>query len=208
MWDELGISPCRDPKAIRRAYAARLKKLDPDNDPAAFTRLREALEWALAEVEDTAAQPFRPNRARPLDTEAVQDALDDLDEQFLRPTRGESQGHVLPIADELAISDIVADANPQWSDVAASDRALLEALESALGRRDAAAAMSLFYRAAATGAVPLHDAPTLLERLLALVVEVSGHIKSLAAEPLTLLMHGCPGILAAPVRLAGKAMLE
>ncbi|MBC9881421.1 hypothetical protein G8O24_29275 [Bradyrhizobium sp. INPA01-394B] len=52
MWDELGIGPCDDPKAVRRAYAARLKKLDIDQDPAAFARLREALEWALAEIDD------------------------------------------------------------------------------------------------------------------------------------------------------------
>ena len=47
MWDELGIAPCDDPKAIRRAYAARLKKLDPDRDPNGFARLRDAYEWAL-----------------------------------------------------------------------------------------------------------------------------------------------------------------
>jgi len=51
MWDELGISPSDDPKAIRRAYAARLKALDPDRDPAAFARLRAALEWALSEAD-------------------------------------------------------------------------------------------------------------------------------------------------------------
>ena len=38
--------------AAYRAYAARLKKLDIDQDPAAFARLREALEWALAEIDD------------------------------------------------------------------------------------------------------------------------------------------------------------
>src|ERR1700716_3732370 len=48
MWNELGIAPCEDPKAIRRAYAAQLKKLDPDRDPEAFARLRGAFEWALS----------------------------------------------------------------------------------------------------------------------------------------------------------------
>jgi hypothetical protein len=171
MWDELGIGPCDDPKAIRRAYAARLKKLDPDKDPAAFTRLREALEWALAETGDAAAQPFRPNRARPQHPEAAQDVLDDLGEPFPQPARDESRNYGLAISDDLVVSDIVADADSKWLDVAASDRALLGALESALGRRDAAAAMAFFYSAAATGAVPLHDAPALLDRLFALAVE-------------------------------------
>jgi hypothetical protein len=170
MWDVLGISPCDDPKAIRRAYAARLKKLDPDRDPSGFARLREALEWALAEIEDTAAQPFRPNRVRPLDPEATQDALGDLDEQLLPATGDESRDHVLPASDEPTAGDVVADAHPKGFDVAASDLALLDDIKSALGRRDATAAMTLFYRAAATGAVPLHDTPALLDRLFALVV--------------------------------------
>src|SRR6202035_1471609 len=59
MWDELGIAPCDEAKAIRRAYAARLKKLDPDRDPEAFARLRRALEWALNGAGDA------PPRARP-----------------------------------------------------------------------------------------------------------------------------------------------
>jgi curved DNA-binding protein CbpA len=50
MWDELGIPPCHDQKTIRRAYAARLKKLDPDREPAAFARLRHAFEQALHEA--------------------------------------------------------------------------------------------------------------------------------------------------------------
>lgn len=45
-WDELGIAPCSDVRAVKRAYAARLKQIDPDTDIAGFTRLREAFEAA------------------------------------------------------------------------------------------------------------------------------------------------------------------
>jgi hypothetical protein len=52
-WTELGIAPTKDAKAIRRAYAARLRTLDPDKEPAAFQRLRQAYEQALhAEAEE------------------------------------------------------------------------------------------------------------------------------------------------------------
>jgi hypothetical protein len=64
MWEELGIVPTADPKAIRRAYAGRLRGLDPDQDPAGFQRLRQAFEAALSQAE----QPARaaPQRAREL----------------------------------------------------------------------------------------------------------------------------------------------
>ena len=53
IWDELDLAPTTDKAAIRRAYAARLKSIDPDSDPAAFMRLRHAYESALtADVED------------------------------------------------------------------------------------------------------------------------------------------------------------
>lgn len=47
MWDVLGLEPTSDPAAVRRAYAARLKGIDVDRDPAAFIRLREAFERCL-----------------------------------------------------------------------------------------------------------------------------------------------------------------
>jgi hypothetical protein len=50
MWDVLAIAPTDDAKAIRRAYAARLREIDPDREREAFARLRAALEWALAAV--------------------------------------------------------------------------------------------------------------------------------------------------------------
>ena len=48
LWAELGIEPTRDAAAIRRAYAAKLKTIPPDEDPQAFARLRQAYERALA----------------------------------------------------------------------------------------------------------------------------------------------------------------
>jgi hypothetical protein len=50
MWHELGIEPTADPQAIRRAYARRLKDIDPEGDPEAFHRLRQAYEAALASL--------------------------------------------------------------------------------------------------------------------------------------------------------------
>lgn len=50
----LGLSPTADQRAIKRAYAARLKQTRPEDDPAGFQVLQqcyeEALEWARAEA--------------------------------------------------------------------------------------------------------------------------------------------------------------
>ncbi|HVM79571.1 MAG TPA: J domain-containing protein [Stellaceae bacterium] len=51
MWEELGIAPTSDARAIRRAYAQRLRDAHPDRDPQAFQRLRLALERAIAWAE-------------------------------------------------------------------------------------------------------------------------------------------------------------
>jgi curved DNA-binding protein CbpA len=165
MWDELGIDPCDDPKAVRRAYAALLKKLDPDKDPAAFARLREALEWALAEIDEGTSPQFQPPRARSSEPDTGQDRWNDFNS--LRPNGDVSREPVLRRPDEPGAGDVVSMAAPDWLDVSTSERTLLDAFEGALGRRDAAAALSLFYRAL----LPLQDALAQLDRLFALVVE-------------------------------------
>jgi hypothetical protein len=46
-WTDLGIEPTAEVGLIRKAYARHLKSIDPEADPAAFMRLREALDEAM-----------------------------------------------------------------------------------------------------------------------------------------------------------------
>lgn len=62
IWDILQIEPTTDAKAIRIAYALRLKEAKPEVDPEGFQRLREAYEKALKAQPTTYVAPSQSEK--------------------------------------------------------------------------------------------------------------------------------------------------
>ena len=63
-WQALGIEPTSDQRAIRMAYSAKLKAMDPEADPQAFIALRDAFEAAR----DAAAWEGHNTEYAPIET--------------------------------------------------------------------------------------------------------------------------------------------
>ncbi|HEX4301411.1 MAG TPA: hypothetical protein VHZ78_01365 [Rhizomicrobium sp.] len=88
MWNELGIAATTDLKQIRRAYAARLRAIDPDADPAAFQRLRVAYNRALY----AATQPQKHDEPdeEEFEGETITVAVSDVPPEPPAPSGGET----------------------------------------------------------------------------------------------------------------------
>lgn len=99
-WKLLGIEPCDDERAVKRAYAAKLKSINPDEDVEGFGRLRLALK--------SARQDARWRKELAERGDAVDDDFDE-DDIFLAP------------ADTFIPADAVAAAISVDRDLARSD---------------------------------------------------------------------------------------
>lgn len=73
-WKILGIKAGSDRDTIRRAYAKKLKGVNPEDDPAGFMRLREAHDAALAQLKWRQQWP----ETEESDGDALADADDDV----------------------------------------------------------------------------------------------------------------------------------
>jgi hypothetical protein len=94
IWATLDIAPTTDRAVIRRAYAARLKLTQPEDDPTGFQRLRQAYEAALRHADMQAR--FEAYRAAHPEVDFDNDDPDDEDEFEIE------SGHVLIRTDEAA----------------------------------------------------------------------------------------------------------
>ena len=95
-WQILGIEPTDDERAIKRAYAKQLKTTRPDDDAAAYQRLREAFDYALA---------IAPHICIDADGDEDEDADGDI---------WPSENHGQPETGQTGYSDGISAISPTW----------------------------------------------------------------------------------------------
>ncbi|OWR31499.1 hypothetical protein CDO73_07175 [Saccharibacillus sp. O23] len=86
VWKILGIAPTADARTIKRAYAALLKKVHPEDDPEGFQRLREAygeaLELAKTLQAEASAGTIGPDSAADRSVQANTESAEDSEASY------------------------------------------------------------------------------------------------------------------------------
>lgn len=78
---ELGLGPDADERAVKRAYAAKLKTVRPDADPEGFQRLHAAYQQALEWVRERSDQAANVAMVESPATESSSDRIDGFEPQ-------------------------------------------------------------------------------------------------------------------------------
>jgi hypothetical protein len=148
IWDELGLDgDAADAKAVRKAYATRLRAIDPDADPASFQRLRAAYERALYVAAGRAQARTREEEAAPV---AVLDA----------------PRHAPPVREDLPPPP---QAEAPTLDALEHERVERE-INAALTAKDSRSAMRLLTTALAQGVLRLGERELALEAIMPQVI--------------------------------------
>lgn len=167
-WDLLGIEPTDDRREVKRAYSRALKQIDVDADPAAFVRLRQALdtvlEWGIRtpwwDEEDNSAEEDWSAEAAGMEA----DAYETEDDPDWHVATGWAQDRYNPILPESAaeLQDLLSTLEtllfspaPDRDEVERLSRAILASPN--LDNVDVAAAVEEWMASMIASAIPASD---------------------------------------------------
>jgi hypothetical protein len=158
MWEVLGIGATDDPAAIRRAYAVRLKALDPDRDPEGFRALRQAYESALARTKYAKRPRVTPPAAIKVQLE-IETKSDHRADGGDADERGAEQAHSGTVRAPSIPDTLFADAQ-------AESAAALRKFHRSVADGDWTTAAAQLVSASARGLLPLADEEALAAEVM------------------------------------------